>query len=111
MQPEIEKYLIDMLTSATIIVEHTSSIKEFTQFQRLEILTKDGIQRRLAIIGEALYKADKLDKALNITGKRKIIGLRHIIVHDYDKVDEGILFSIIVKDLSPLIEEIKKLLE
>lgn len=75
MQPEVEKYLINMLTSATIIFENTLTIKSISQFQSLEILKKDGIQRRLAIIGEALYKADKLDKTLTITGKRKIIGL------------------------------------
>ena len=72
MQPEVEKYLIDMLTSATIILENTVAIKSISQFQSLEVLKKDGIQRRLAIIGEALYKADKLDKTLTIPAKERL---------------------------------------
>jgi hypothetical protein len=35
----------------------------------------DAIQRRLSIIGEALWKADELENKLIVTDKKRIISL------------------------------------
>ena len=55
----------------------------------------DAVERRLAIIGEALWKIDKINPHNNITDKRKIIGLRHILTHDYDLVSPDIIWKIL----------------
>jgi len=36
----------------------------------------------------------KLYPELNVTGQKKIIGLRHILVHDYDLIDDGTIWKI-----------------
>jgi uncharacterized protein with HEPN domain len=52
------------------------------------------LERGISIIGEAFYKADKIQKDLPITNLERIKGTRHIVVHDYDLVDKAQIFSI-----------------
>ncbi|SHJ16367.1 Uncharacterized conserved protein, contains HEPN domain [Hymenobacter daecheongensis DSM 21074] len=63
------------------------------------------------IIGEA---ASKLTPAFRQeqTGIewRKIIGLRHILVHDYDMIDEKALWQVIRQDVPVLRERLRQLL-
>jgi uncharacterized protein with HEPN domain len=71
----------------------------------------DALCRRFAIVGEAIFQADKIDSSIAITDKNKIKGLRHIIVHDYDLVRAADLFMIITKKLSLLKSEVLALLK
>jgi len=69
MSPEIKKYLDDILHSISVIENHVAdvfSLKEYESNQK----TIDSVERRLAIIGEALFKADKIDNNLSITDKK-----------------------------------------
>ncbi len=52
-------------------------------------LVADAVERRLAIVGEALSKATKLNSDIIVSHQKKIIALRHIIIHDYDIVDSS----------------------
>jgi uncharacterized protein with HEPN domain len=70
----------------------------------------DAVERRLAIIGEALWKLTKLDKDIKITDQKKIIGLRHILVHDYDLIDDASIWKIVNNNLETLKEELQKYL-
>jgi len=40
----------------------------------------------------------------------EVVGLRHVLVHDYDAVDLDIVWRIAEKDLPPLIESLEDLL-
>jgi len=71
----------------------------------------DSVERRLAIIGEALYKADRIAPLLNISDKKKIIGLRHILIHDYDLIDDSTIWMIVQKNLPVLKRELTLLME
>src|SRR5438874_2039739 len=55
----------------------------------------DAVERRMGIIGEALWKALKNDSSISVTDQKKIIRLRHIIVHDYDLIDKPTLWRIL----------------
>jgi uncharacterized protein with HEPN domain len=94
MKHSKKKYLEDILIS---ISEIESYIANITSYQDIEknMMLFDALCRRFSIIGEALYQANKVDKDLQITSKEKIMGLRHIIVHDYDLVRAADLFIII----------------
>ncbi len=69
------------------------------------------MERRFAIIGEALWKANKLNKNILVSDQKKIIGLRHILVHDYDLIDDASIWKIVQNNLKVLKEEIQKYLE
>jgi len=47
-----------------------------------QIELKCAGERGISIIGEALFKADKIDKKLEVTNLKNIINMRHIVIHD-----------------------------
>jgi len=110
MNPDIIKYFEDIKLSIDIIERHVSGILTLSEYQA-DLKTIDSVERRLAIIGEALYKADKLDKLLPITFKAKIIGLRHFLVHEYDLIEDATIWNIIHHNLPILKKEVEDLIK
>lgn len=53
------------------------------------------VQKLLKIVGEALNAADRLDSTISerIPEHRRIVAMRHRIVHGYDSVDYDVLWS------------------
>ncbi len=83
--------------------------KNFFQFQK-DIKTKRAIERNVEIIGEAANRILKLQPDIKITDIKKIIDTRNRIIHGYDSVSDDIIWSIVVKHLPKLEEEITALL-
>jgi uncharacterized protein with HEPN domain len=103
-QHSIEKYLTDIL----IYIEELETFSHEINMQNIhQPINKWSVERALSIIGEALSQSDKLDKNLPITNKIQIIGLRHILVHDYDKIEAERLIIILKKHLSVLKTEVE----
>jgi len=109
MSREIKKLLMDIEMSISTIETYLEPVLTYTAFKSSSLVI-DGVHRRLSIIGEALWKADKKDKTLNISNKSKIISLRHIIVHDYDIVDNSAVWVICKNHLPLLKKEVQMLL-
>ncbi len=110
MDNEVEKYLFDILESIEIIQKHLLTTTNFDSFSN-NLLLQDAIQRRLAIIGEALWKASKFEASINITDLRKIISFRHILIYDYDKVEMPTIWVVVTKNLIVLQKEIENILK
>ncbi|MGN6494183.1 MAG: HepT-like ribonuclease domain-containing protein [Agriterribacter sp.] len=110
MKPDIRKYFEDMLLSIDIIESHLKDIRNLQEYES-DQKAIDSVERRLAIIGEALFKADKLDQALTISDKKRIIGLRHILVHDYDLIDDSTIWLIVQKNLPLLKSELIQIMD
>ena len=103
----IEKYLGDVLL---YIEELETFSNDITLNNITKPINKWSVERALSIIGEALSKADKLDKNLAISNLKQIIGLRNILVHDYDKIDAPQLITILQEHLPILKEEVEIIL-
>ncbi len=61
------------------------------------------------IIGEALYRLEKVDETalnLKIPEYRKIIGLRNIIAHGYDIVDDKALWDFVQNRIPELKQQV-----
>ena len=69
------------------------------------------MEKRLAKIGEAQRKIDKIDPHNNITDKRKIIELRHFLTHDYDLVSPDIIWKLLSNNLFLLKKEVEEILK
>ncbi len=110
MNPDIKKYLFDIVDSIGLIEQHLENITAFAAYKN-DAKTIDAVERRLAIIGEALNKVVKLEREIKISDKAKIIGLRHILIHDYDLIEDEAIWTICKKYLPVLKEETKKILE
>ena len=66
-----------------------------------------ALVRLLEIVGEAAAHVSDATKAAAPTVPwNSIIGLRNRLVHGYDDVDLDILWTIVTKDLPPLIREL-----
>lgn len=107
-QKELKKYLLDILQT----IEGLEQIASGFTIKDLEVLTnKWAVERGISIIGEAMYKANNLNRNLAITNKPKIIATRHIVVHDDDIVNSEALLIIIRKHLPILKEEVENILK
>ena len=110
MNPDVLKYAQDILDSISKINFHLSTVSTITQYSS-NITIVDAVERRLAIIGEALWQINKIDPAIKVTDQNKIIGLRHILVHDYDLIDDPTIWRICQNNLPVLKNEVLDLIE
>lgn len=74
-------------------------------------MLRRAIEREFEIIGEAMKRIEKLDSTISISGKRQIVSLRNRVIHGYDKIDNELIWGIIVRHLPSLKTEVDKLLE
>jgi uncharacterized protein with HEPN domain len=110
MNLEIKKLLQDILDSIALIEHYLIGIQTLQEYKKSPLLM-DAVERRLAIIGEALWKATKLTELPGISDQKKIISLRHILVHDYDLIEDDAIWIICKKHIGLLKKEAAALLE
>ncbi len=74
-------------------------------------LIQNWFIRHLQIIGEAARSLPKeaRENAPNVPWS-KIIGMRHILVHDYFRIDVNMLWDVVERDMPTLKREIEKAL-
>ncbi len=97
------------------ILDAIALIESFTERGERDAKTFSAVERQLEIIGEA---ANKLPNSFyrdypNIPWK-DIIGMRHILIHEYFGVQPSMVWQVVERDLPPLkaaIEEIYNMLE
>jgi len=63
-----------------------------------------GVERQLAIVGEALSQLRRIDPATAgaIAELSRVVGFRNVLVHAYASVDSRIVWGIIESDLDSL---------
>ncbi len=110
MQPKALKYLLDLES----LVRELESFKDlvgndFFSF-RDQPVVKRAVERDLEIIGEAVRALLALDPGVSISSSRKIIGLRNILAHAYDGVEDELIWGILQKDIPQLKLEVAELL-
>ena len=111
MRLESRKYLFDVQQAADSIAAFCSG-KDFEQYCANDLL-RAAVERKFAIIGEALARLDKDDPetAALVPDRSKIIAFRNIIIHGYANVDDRIVWGVIEADLAPLRFAVAALLE
>jgi uncharacterized protein with HEPN domain len=109
MQSEIKTWLADINQAIQEIKLFIPSPADFFEFQK-DLKGKRAIERNLEIIGEAVSRILNTDPNINITNARKIVDTRNRIIHGYDKVSEEIIWSIIIRDLPKLEQQVIGLL-
>jgi uncharacterized protein with HEPN domain len=110
MEDEIRTYLSDIKKAITEINDFLPDKKSFFNFQK-DLKTKRAIERNVEIIGEASNRIFKKQPDIAISDIKKIIITRNRIIHGYDTVSDEIIWSIVVKHLPKLEEEVADLLQ
>lgn len=71
MKHSLSKYLEDILLSIGDINNHSKNINSVKELEG-NLLVYDAVCRRFAVIGEALYQANKIKPDLIITDKKRL---------------------------------------
>ena len=103
------KYLLDIES----VIDEIEIIKLRVQNNFLifkeDFVLKRAIERDLEIIGEAVRKVTDINPTISLSSTKKIIGLRNIISHAYDSIEDELIWGIIQKDIPILLEEVRRL--
>jgi uncharacterized protein with HEPN domain len=110
MEDDIKTWLSDIEKAIAEINDFLPNKTDFFQFQK-DLKTKRAIERNVEIIGEAANRILKQFPEVQITDIRKIVDTRNRIIHGYDSVTDDVIWTIVVKHLPKLDEEVKRLLE
>ena len=109
MDDEHKKYLMDIKLAIENIDIHLNGKRDYFLFEK-SLTVRSAIKYEFSIIGEAMYELLKLKPDFTITDGVKIIGFRNKIVHEYDAIDNGQVWAIIVNYLPRLESEVTSLL-
>jgi len=101
MQREILKYLHDIKVSIDSIYDFLGDRRDLNVYRTNKLLRR-GIERELEIIGEAVNRILKINPSFELSDSRRIVDLRNWVIHGYDKVDDVIIWGIILRDLPGL---------
>ena len=111
MDNKVNAWLEDILRSIDEIFEFLPEKRDFFEFQK-DLKTKKAIERNIEIIGEAVTRITNYKFAeIEIQNARQIIGTRNRIAHEYDNISDEVIWTIIVRELPKLKEELLKLKE
>lgn len=96
--PDFQKYIFDVMEAINNLQSFTINIT-LDKLDQIEF--KWAVERGISIIGEALNKAHKIEKDLAVTNLKNIIGMRHIVIHDYDMIENERLYTLQLKNTFP----------
>jgi len=102
MHADTRKLLWDAMQAADRVERFTRD-KTFDDYLADELL-RSGVERQLAIVGEALTQLRRIDPASagTIAELPRVVGLRNVLVHAYANVDSRIVWGVIEADLDSL---------
>ena len=111
MQPDVRRCLNDVLDAAGLLNDFTFG-KTLSDYGG-DPLLRSATERQFGIIGEAISRLAKVDEATaaRITDYRRIISFRNILIHDYDSVDNQIVWNALQYRLPVLLLEVEALLK
>ncbi len=104
------EYLLDILEAAKLALDYVAD-KAREDFLN-DMQCQDAVVRRLEIIGEAARRtSEETRTAFPDLPWGEMIGMRNVIIHEYDDVDFVIVWETIKNDLPLLIESLEKVIE
>jgi uncharacterized protein with HEPN domain len=110
MHADARKLLWDAHRAAERVADFTHG-KTFSEYESNDLL-RSGVERQLAIVGEALNQLRRVDTvtAGAIPELPRIVGFRNMLIHGYASVDNRIVWGIIETSLGPLSTSLARLL-
>jgi len=110
MDEKIKKYLTDIQEAILHIEEFTIGITSFFDYEK-NLMLRRAVERELEIIGEAISRVLHIDENIEIEHSRRIVDLRNRVIHGYDKIDNAVVWGILVKHIPKLKKEVDELLK
>ena len=110
MKLETKKYLDDIRRAAQLL---TSFLGGKTLADYLsDAMLRAAVERQFEIIGEAMSRLAQQDEqiAATISGFRRIIAFRDVLIHQYTDVDDLLVWDVAERNLPTLVLEVDELL-
>lgn len=104
------EYLLDILNAAKLATKYIQKVsrEEFLEDSQCQ----DAVIRRLEIIGEASKRISAETRSqLSHLPWDAMIGMRNVMIHEYDDVDMSIVWTTIKKDIPALIKLLETILK
>jgi uncharacterized protein with HEPN domain len=111
MRPERTPRTLRQIADACFFVLSVTEDKTLENYSE-ERLLRQGVERNLQIIGEAVGRLRHDDPEIvdRLSEHERIVGFRNVLVHGYDLVDDGIVWDTIRTKLPLLLSEVEGLL-
>jgi uncharacterized protein with HEPN domain len=102
-------YLLDILKAAKLALSYLEGRTKEEFF--MDTQCQDAVIRRLEIIGEAAGKVSvaTTTKFANLPWK-KMVGMRNIMIHEYEDIDLSIVWDTVQNGLPPLVNLLEPLI-
>lgn len=100
--PRDDEYLLDMLEAAKLALAyvHGKTKEQFTA----DVQVQDSVIRRLEVIGEAARRVSHGTRARFPSLEwAAMISMRNFMIHEYDDVDVGVVWSTVRDNLPELV--------
>ncbi|MFB3786172.1 MAG: DUF86 domain-containing protein [bacterium] len=103
-------YIWDMLEAANYAIEFAAG-QSFHHFEQDDLL-RSALERKIEIIGEAARRISKeFQQDHPEIDWKKIIGLRHLLAHEYGEIKLEVLWTIAIRDVPELAQKLRRILE
>ena len=109
MTERASKYLLDVLKAIEAINHFVQRVPTYSAYAA-DTLVRSGVERQLAIIGEAVNQYRREPNSTELTNARQIVQLRNRLVHAYDSVHHPTIWAIVQNYLPALQAEVAFLL-
>ncbi|OHB37591.1 MAG: hypothetical protein A3C38_07275 [Planctomycetes bacterium RIFCSPHIGHO2_02_FULL_50_42] len=103
-----KEYLLDILEAARFAVSYTGN-KTREEFLK-DIQCQDAVIRRIEIIGEAARRVSVETRATLKLPWSEMVGMRNLMIHEYDDIDMTTVWVTVRRDLPPLIYSLEEIL-
>lgn len=110
MDEYIEKHLIDVLNAINEVESFFADRpKLFQEFQN-DMLRQRAVERNIEIMGEAINRILKTNPEFQLSNAKAIINTRNRVIHGYDSVTTEFLWSLIMKHIPALKNDVENIL-
>lgn len=104
-----KEYLLDILEAAKLALAYVDKKSREEFFNDTQC--QDAVIRRLEVIGEAARRISEETRAvIPDLPWSDMIGMRNVIIHEYDDVDMVIVWETVHDDLPTLVDALEKIL-
>lgn len=110
MEVEVRSWLFDISNAIDEIESFFKDIPHSFSAYQNDIKTRRAVERNIEIIGEALNRILAENPSIEISNARRIVDTRNRIIHGYDTVSDQIIWSIIIKYIPVLKQEVNHLI-
>ena len=110
MRLETRKYLYDIQRAVSLLKQFTAD-KTFRDYE-CDAMLRAAVEREFEVIGEAVAQLARVDEsvAARISGYRRIIAFRNVLIHRYADVVDRLVWDVVETNLPTLSKEVDALL-